>query len=120
MRELTTHQVNGLNANLRVIAEDAPGPGGANHRYLILRASDGLAVADFKFQNGPIAEAGVNGISNEALLAIVIDRLAAFQAGPFPCGENQYALRYLETGLEFLRRRTREREARQVEGTLQP
>src|SRR4030095_3387233 len=69
------------------------------------------------FQNGPIQEAGVNGISQEALLAIVIDRLRSFQAGPYACRENALALTYIENGLMWLQKRTRERAARGVEGT---
>jgi hypothetical protein len=33
------------------------------------------------FQNGPIAEVGVNGVTHEVLLAIVADRLRSFQKG---------------------------------------
>lgn len=69
------------------------------------------------FQNGPIKEAGVNGISQEALLAIVIDRLRSFQAGQYSCRENAVALTHCETALMWLQKRTRDRMARGVEGT---
>ena len=68
------------------------------------------------FQNGPIQTAGVNGITQEVLLAIVIDRLRSFQAGPFPCDENAEALGYCEMALDFLKERTKMRLARGVEG----
>lgn len=69
------------------------------------------------FQNGPIQEAGVNGISGEALLAIQIDRLRSFQAGQYACRENAIALTHLEDALMWLQKRTRDRLARGVEGT---
>jgi hypothetical protein len=58
-----------------------PGQGGANHSYLIRgfddtsNPSNGVVQGDkslrILFQNGPIKENGVNGITQEALLAIV-------------------------------------------------
>ena len=69
------------------------------------------------FQNGPIQEAGTNGISNESLLAIVEDRLSGFQSGPFACRENALALTKLQESMMWLHKRTRDRVARGVEGT---
>lgn len=74
MRTLTSHVVNGLNEMLRIEVLDEPGSGGACHVYGI--TSDEPRNAEtppavklpVRFQNGPIAEAGVNGISQEALL----------------------------------------------------
>lgn len=125
-REITTHKVNGCNEALRVIATDQPAPTGANHRYQILgpervygnERTPGFAT-DLRFQNGPIAEAGVNGITHEALIAVVIDRLEGFQSGPFACLENKVALDSLRKAQEVLMSRTRERAARGVEGTHQ-
>jgi hypothetical protein len=59
----------------------------------------------------------VNGVSNEALLAIVEDRLQGFQSGPFACRENAVALTKLQESMMWLQKRTRERMARNVEGT---
>lgn len=73
--------------------------------------------ATFSFQNGPIKEVGINGVTHEALLAIVIDRLSAFQAGPYACLENHVALAHCEDALRCLHVRTRARIARGVEGT---
>ena len=75
-------------------------------------------MSNVNFQNGPIKEIGVNGVTHEALLAIVIDRLRSFQAGPYSCRDNAIALTNLEDALMRLQRRTRERIARGVEGTL--
>lgn len=124
MRELTDHKLNGLNDALSVKVLDEPGSGGACHHYQIhadesrTTLGDGVTVCiDIRFQDGPIGEAGVNGLSNEALLAVVIDRLRGFQGGNFACRDNAVALTKLEESLMWLQRRTRERTARGVEGT---
>jgi hypothetical protein len=133
MRELTDHKVNGLNEALTIKVLDEPGQGGACHRYDItgFDTDKNPSAADpqgFKssfgrciilFQNGPVQEAGVNGVSQEALLAILIDRLKLFQAGPFSTKENSVALTYLETALLWLHKRTRDRMQRGVEGMNQ-
>jgi hypothetical protein len=64
------------------------------------------------FQNGPIRLHGLNGVTNEALLNIVLDRLRCFQTGEYACTENDEALRYAALSLQFLQRRTRMRIAR--------
>jgi hypothetical protein len=76
-------------------------------------------VTRISFQNGPIAEAGVNGLTQEALLAIVADRLRSFQAGPYACPENGDALAAVEEAMACLHSRTKARMARGVEGTHQ-
>ncbi len=126
MRELTSHKVNGLNESITITAVDEPGAGGANHIY-VMRVGvkpDHRDLSSYysdeqtiQFQNGPIAEAGFNGISNEALLAIVEDRLACFQAGPYACVENENALGDVRSAMDQLHMRTKERAARGVEGT---
>jgi len=58
-------------------------------------------------------------LSQEALLAVIIDRLQCFQAGPYKCRENAIALTHLEDAMHWLQHRTRERMARGVEGTMQ-
>ena len=123
IRELTSHKVNGLNEALRIEVLDDPGQGNACHLYGITsneprNADTPPAVTlPVRFQNGPIAEAGVNGISGEALLAIVEDRLLGFQAGPYACRENALALTALQESMMWLQKRTRDRAARGVEGT---
>ena len=122
MRELTSHKVNGLNESINVIVMDEPGQGNACHHYRIEPiAADhpqgAINPVDIKFQNGPILEAGVNGLSQEALLAVVEDRLISFQAGPYACRENAVALTKLQESMMWLQKRTRDRMARGVEGT---
>ena len=136
MRELTGHKVNGVNDGLQIVVRDEPGHGGACHKYHVTTteypppigrgmSSDDLrkaqamhrAVHDLRFQNGPIAEAGVNGITHEVLLTILSDRLEGFQRGPFACFENERALYHVREALGWLRHRTADRLARCVEGT---
>lgn len=108
---------------LRITVVDEPGAGGANHEYRIAATDDGsgkpyqIADHSISFQNGPINEHGVNGITQEVLLAIVADRLKSFQAGPFACRENALALTKVEEAQHWLQQRTLARMRRGVEGT---
>lgn len=128
MRELTEHRVNPVNDQLRIVVADGPGAGGAQHRYDIRGYDDSLNPStpehdeivpgvSILFQNGPINTAGVNGVTHEALLAIVADRLRSFQAGPYACKENACALTHIEEALHWLHWRTIKRMQRGVEGT---
>lgn len=74
-------------------------------------------VVSLSFQNGPIKEHGVNGLSQEALIAVLIDRLEGFQSGQFKCHDNQVALDSLQNARLWLHKRTMDRVARDVEGT---
>lgn len=117
MRELTSHKVNGLNESLRIEVLDEPGSGNACHRYRIEPTIGNATGVLIEFQNGPLQENPPNGLSNEALLAVVEDRLKSFQAGPYSCRENAIALTHIQDAMHWLHHRTRERVARGVEGT---
>lgn len=130
MRTLADHKINPANDVLEVRVVDAPGSGGANHRYEITgfdsvsnasgacgELSESTTKAVVLFQNGPIAEVGVNGVTHEVLLSILIDRMNGFQAGPYASADNQEALECMTQALVALQRRTRARMARGVEGT---
>lgn len=119
MRELTDHKVNELNEALKIEVLDELGLGGACHSYCIATNAPEPHETFIHFQNGPLLEVGVNGISQEALLAIVIDRLRGFQGGQFSTKENSMALTKCEEALMWLQKRTRDRIARGVEGTNQ-
>lgn len=69
-----------------------------------------------KFQEGPIAEVGVNGVQNEDVIDVVIARLEGFQAGEYACEENAEALMYLRQAKRQLEQRTAARRAQGVEG----
>ncbi len=100
---------------------DEKGQGNANHHYVVQKSDPKEVIdnvlCDVRFQNGPIKEAGVNGVMNEDLIAIVIDRMRGFQSGDYACRDNALALTKLEEALMWLRNRTNERESRGVEGT---
>lgn len=118
MRAINYHKANPVNDTLDIKVVDDPGAGGANHEYRIApQDSAGCEMLAISFQNGPIDEVGVNGVTQEVLLAIVIDRLRSFQSGPFSCRENALALTKCEEALHWLHSRTKERMARGVEGT---
>ena len=116
MRKITMHRVNPANDRIDINVMDEPGAGGANHHYAVDvdGSENGL---DIYFQNGPIAEVGVNGVTQEVLLAVVIDRLRSFQAGPYACPENGDALTACEEALAALLSRTKTIMNRGVEGT---
>lgn len=115
MRTLTGHQVNPANKGIIITVMDEPGSGGAHHHYRL--SPDDAPGTSLMFQNGPIKEAGINGITHEALIAVLIDRLECFQNGPFANEYNRKALQSLRDAQDRLLDRTREREARGVEGT---
>lgn len=130
MRKITDHVVNPANDKIEITVLDEPGAGGASHHYSVTgfdtegnaAASVDGYVSSFSrlpiiFQNGPINESGVNGITQEVLLAIVVDRLRSFQAGPYACPENALALSKIEEAQHWLLSRTGARMARGVEGT---
>jgi hypothetical protein len=125
-RELNGHKVNPANDKLTVESLDSPGPGGAHHKYGIRgfarEVETGVGPAHIQstlifFQDGPINEAGVNGLTHEALIAILVDRLEGFQSGPYACRENALALTKLQEAQMWLQKRTRDRMTRNVEGT---
>ena len=118
MRINTTHQASPLDNALTIYAVDEPGHGGANHLYVVEETNDSLAgTLTVRFQKGPIGEHGVNGVSNDVLLAIVADRLEGFQSGPYACQDNGIALAKIQSAMQDLQTRTKERLARGVEGT---
>lgn len=136
-RTIIDHKTNGLNEAITITA-DGPGSGGASHCYTLfipdsVPTKPGVTVHHvLSFQNGPIqSPADFNGITNEALLAVVIDRMRGFQFqrkddGPFDesrrglyaCKENACALTHMEEALMWLQKRTLDRVKRGVEGTL--
>lgn len=142
MRTITDHKLNGLNERIDITVIDEPGPGGANHGYMITGFTEQMTSdspppraflnVPIQFQNGPIgSQEDMNGVTNEALIAVVIDRMRGFQygrkpdgsfdesaRGKFACRENAVALTHLEDALMWLQKRTRDRLSRGVEGTM--
>ena len=133
MEEINVHKVNGVNDQLEIYATDTPGAGGAYHRYdffgfdpaknpsqFNFEVSEGRTPAlTLLFQNGGLQETVPNGITIESLLAICLHRLQKFQAGGFPCTENVGAILHITAALTWLRRRTKNRVQRGVEGKVE-
>ncbi len=133
--EITRHRRTGGSANpdIHITAMPRLGPDGIEyedgerrndgqcHRYRIDRdlAADGTKAVDIlQFQDGPPALVGINGVTEEALIAILIDRLERFNAGEYRCRQNSLAITNLEQAMHWLGDRTAERIERGVEGTM--
>jgi hypothetical protein len=124
-RTVTDHKIDGIDNMLDIIVKDQPGQGNACHEYIVMFHTPpddygmvtGGQLAEISFQNGPVREFGVNGITQEVLIAICMDRLRGFQSGPFASADNALALDHLERALIALQARTRDRLERGVEGT---
>ena len=118
MPKLTTHHDgHGLTEGITVESTDDIGPGGARHRYEFW-ADDGTDYVGFlHFQKGPRYEEGsIPGVVEGAVLAVLIDRLEAFQSGPYPCEENKLALEALKSAAVFIKERAHNRANRGVLG----
>ncbi|GAP38785.1 hypothetical protein ABXN37_27190 [Piscinibacter sakaiensis] len=109
MRIFTDH--NGVAVN--AIAKTSDGQAVEGHLYQVLA---GTSQQDIRFQLGPVQQAGVNGATNEALIAVLVHRLQHLNR-LCPCRENSLAITKLEEAAHWLEARTRDRQARQVEGT---
>jgi len=84
---------------------------------------DGVGI-DINWQNGPLGRGddriAPNGAFVEDVLDAVRQRIDHYQSaadGKFRCRENEIALTHIETAMLWLDKRTRDREARGVEGT---
>lgn len=119
MREVTTHRVKENPREFIQIYPEGDPINGAPPTYRLLLTTPGQREygkeISLRFQS---AAATPDGLTNEALLAVVIDRLQEFQKGRLSCWENSIALTHLETALLWLQKRTRDRVAREVEGTM--
>lgn len=89
----------------------------APHLFHVVQSKGNDVLGIVHFQEGPIKEAGVNGVSNEDLIAMVICRLEHFQQSQYSSRDNALAITHLEDALLRLRKRTIGRENRGVEGT---
>jgi hypothetical protein len=124
-RELFDHKNNKFNREcVEVKTADLRASDGAHHKYKIsvypdlTTGQDGTAVEEvvLNFQNGGLAEVGANGITDQALLAIVLDRLRSFNDGPFRCRENSVMITKIEEALMWGEKRANDRARRGVEG----
>jgi hypothetical protein len=82
---------------------------------------------NIEWQNGPLGRgddrSAANGAFAETVIAAVKQRLEFYQrasGSKFACRQNAIAITKLDEALMWLDNRTKEREARQVEGTHTP
>lgn len=109
------HDGFGLAETMNIIPLDEPGSGGAHHEYAV--EIDGVRVAHIQFQHGPRDEEGSKpGILGAVLVAILLDQLRAYQAGPFSSRENSLVITKLEEALMWMQQRARNRAKRGVLG----
>lgn len=126
----------GLNDLLSIYADDRdPECGNASHLYqvtmdvthtdyAIQSGCTGLArrqVAEVRFQHGARDEAGsLPGMTDDALLAILLDRYRGFQSGRFACRENALVITKLEEAHHWMQTRARARRRQGVLGKNEP
>jgi len=108
MRIHTDHNSVAVNA----IKTTADGKDVDGHLYQVLA---GPKTVTLEFQMGAVKENGVNGLTTEALLAALIHRTNVLNQR-FPCRENSLAITNMEQALMWLEKRTKDRQARNVEG----
>lgn len=61
-----------------------------------------------------------DGTTNEEMLRVLIDRLRGMNENKMGCRENSIAITKMEEALMWLEKRTADRRARGVEGTMKP
>lgn len=119
---VTEHQVNDCNKAITIEAGEPDVTTGCPSIYRVkFHSKSGVTEnTSLRFQNGPIKEVGTNGLTHEALIAVILDRMRHFQSGKYACRENALAITKLEEAMHWLNHRTRLRELRGVEGTHTP
>lgn len=129
-RELFDHKNNKFNREcVEVKTVDLRASDNAHHKYIItvwkhpepgpnagVESSTPVSTCEINFQNGGLREVGPNGITDQALLSIVLDRLRSFNEGPYRCRENSMQITKIEEALMWGRKRADDRAMRGVEG----
>jgi hypothetical protein len=122
-RHITAHHdgLGYLNDAIAIIADPPSAQDGASHQYTCTideHDDRDRAVTIIQFQDGPRGEPGAfPGVSTAAVIAILIDHLEGFQAGPFACHTNELMLTNLRSALRWEKQRTDDRKTRGVLGT---
>ena len=129
-RELYDHKNNKFNREYIVVkTADYRATDNAHHKYTIevlsgipltagdeTKSEDSVETCELNFQNGGLKEVGPNGITDQALLAVVLDRLRSFNDGPYRCRENSMMITKIEEALMWGEKRGNDRSRRNVEG----
>ena len=108
---IDSHHVKGYAFNIDIKAVPVKRYGIPTYTYNLVKEYDGKPgyqfIKDLNFQIGDPGVYGVNGVTNEALLAIMIHRLQGFQNNSSTnCSENQEAINHMELAMEALHSRT--------------
>ena len=109
---IDTHHVEGYDYNINIKAVPVERYGLPSYTYQLTKDYADKSwyqyIKELSFQVGDPKVYGVNGVTNEALLAIMIHRLQGFQNNPATnCSENQEAINHMELAMEALYSRTR-------------
>lgn len=126
-RTVTAHQTAGLDplTDALQILSDAPDTqnGHGTHHYICQifdesrKAGTPQPFSVVNFQHGPRGDATSSpGITSLALLAVLVDHLQSFQAGPYACRENALAITALEEARGWILKRVIDRKRRNVLG----
>jgi hypothetical protein len=121
-RFITDHKVTRLNERIDIMAMGPRTTGNAQAHYEIVadrETENPRVLADLDFQARPLSDAEKVDLTNEALLAVVLDRLRSFQEGEFKCRENALAITKLEEAMHWIESRAKDRRSRGVEGTYE-
>jgi hypothetical protein len=106
MREITEHQLDSHSyTGVSVWADDSTKTVGNAPALYRVDFNERVEIA-FMTQPPNSIEGG-NGLTNEVLLCIVLDRLRGFQTGPGVCRENAIAITDIESALLRLQARAR-------------
>lgn len=83
------------------------------HNFIYIR--DDVNSISFTLQNGPIKEVGVNGCQVTEMIWVALEIIKGLNE-KFPCRENAITITKLEEALMWQDKRSKDREARGVEG----
>lgn len=103
---------NGVTVAAELAMVDGQMMGG--HKYRLAGLLSQMPM-ELKFQSGAVKLNGPNGWTNEALLAVLIDRTEHLES-MFPCVQNRHAIQHMQEALALFNARTAERLQRGVEG----
>jgi hypothetical protein len=109
---IDTHHVEGYDYNINIKAVPVERYGLPSYTYQLTKDYADKSwyqyIKELSFQVGDPKVYGVNGVTNEALLAIMIHRLQRFQDNPKThCVENNEAIFYMKSAIDALYTRQR-------------
>jgi hypothetical protein len=79
-----------------------------DHSCFTISRPDNDVLCTVKFQTGPVDSSGLNGVTNEQLLQVLLHRTYLLNA-QIPCEENQIAITGMQTALAAFELRAAQR-----------